>query len=105
MKLIDLSAGPGLRKKSASAALVALCLLPACSTSSQRQHYKVTHQYGTSDPQFERTMNNLLGPGLRPGNKITTLRNGDEIFPSMLAAIRGARRTIDFETYIYWKGD
>ncbi|MDP1567652.1 MAG: phospholipase D-like domain-containing protein, partial [Polaromonas sp.] len=30
---------------------------------------------------------------------------GDQIFPSMLEAIRGARRSITFETYIYWSGD
>ena len=28
----------------------------------------------------------------------------DAFFPSMLAAIRGARETITFETYIYWSG-
>jgi cardiolipin synthase len=76
----------------------------ACAISSPREHYQVKHQYSVTDAQFERTMNNLLGPGLLPGNQITTLRNGDEIFPAMLKAIRGARRTIDFETYIYWKG-
>jgi cardiolipin synthase len=32
------------------------------------------------------------------------LLNGDEIFPAMLDAIRGAKRTITFETYIYWSG-
>ena len=78
--------------------------MASCATSSPREQYKVTHQYSTSDPQFERTMDNLLGPGLLPGNRIVTLRNGDEIFPAMLRAIRGAKRTIDFETYIYWKG-
>ena len=36
-------------------------------------------------------MNNLLGPGLVSGNEIITLRNGDEIFPAMLKAIRGAK--------------
>ena len=39
------------------------------------------------------------------GNRFQELRNGDEIFPSMLAAIRGARKSITFETYIYWSGD
>ena len=49
-------------------------------------------------------MNNLLGPGLVSGNEIITLRNGDEIFPAMLKAIRGAKHSISFETYVYWKG-
>jgi cardiolipin synthase len=49
-------------------------------------------------------MASVLGPSWERGNKITTLNNGDEIFPSMLAAIRGARETINFETYVYWEG-
>ena len=77
----------------------------SCSTFEKRERYQVKHQFSTSDPQFERTMDNLLGPGLVSGNEIVTLRNGEEIFPAMLRAIRGAKRTIDFETYIYWKGN
>jgi cardiolipin synthase len=46
----------------------------------------------------------LLGPALVGGNQVTTLLNGDQIFPSMLQAIRGAKDTITFETYIYWSG-
>ncbi len=37
-----------------------------------------------------------------PGNNIVTLVNGDQIFPAMLRAIRGAQQTINFETYVYW---
>jgi cardiolipin synthase len=33
------------------------------------------------------------------------LQNGDEIFPAMLAAIRQAKESITFETYIYWSGE
>jgi cardiolipin synthase len=33
------------------------------------------------------------------------LRNGDEIFPAMLDAIRSATETIDFVTFVYWSGD
>ena len=44
----------------------------------------------------------LLGPQILDGNKTDVLLNGDEIFPAMLLAIRNARRTITFETYIYW---
>jgi cardiolipin synthase len=66
---------------------------------------KVERLYGTSDPQFVRSMGVLLGAQFREGNRFTTLENGDEIFPEMLTAIRGARKTITFETYIYWSGD
>jgi len=79
--------------------------IASCTTFSQREHYQVKHLYSTNDPQFERTMDSLLGPALRSGNEIVTLRNGSQIFPAMLRAIRSARRSIDFETYIYWKGD
>ncbi len=61
--------------------------------------------YGTRDPQFQRSMGQLLGPAIVDGNRYQVLVNGDRIFPSMLAAIRGAKKTITFETYIYWSGD
>jgi cardiolipin synthase len=66
---------------------------------------RIEHIYDSEDPQFARAMGSLLGPALVGGNRITPLRNGDRIFPAMLEAIRGARRTINFETYIYWSGD
>lgn len=47
----------------------------------------------------------LLGPQFVPDNQVQVLRNEDEIFPAMLAAIRSAQTTITFETYIYWSGD
>jgi len=47
----------------------------------------------------------LLGPPFLQGTKARALLNGDEIFPPMLAAIRAAKVSITFETYIYWSGD
>jgi cardiolipin synthase len=74
--------------------------------SGEKQiRYELTHRFSVRDPQFLRCMNYLLGPGVLPGNRITALQNGDEIFPAMLEAIREATRTITFETYIYWSGD
>jgi cardiolipin synthase len=58
--------------------------------------------YSTEDPQFRRAMGVLLGPQFLDGNKTEVLLNGDQIFPAMLQAIRKARRTVTFETYIYW---
>jgi cardiolipin synthase len=66
--------------------------------------YQLTHRFSVEDPQFLRCMGQLLGPGILPGNRVTALHNGDEIFPAMLEAIRRARETITFETYIYWSG-
>jgi cardiolipin synthase len=67
--------------------------------------YTFPHSYDIADPQFQRSMSVLLGPPLLHGNRIDTLLNGDEIFPAMLEAIRAARKTITFETYIYWSGE
>ena len=67
-------------------------------------HHKVKHLYGIRDAQLQREMGTLLGPAIVPGNRITPLMNGEEIFPAMLRAIASARRNITFETYIYWSG-
>ena len=65
---------------------------------------RIVKRYGISDPQFERSMSQLLGPPILDGNQVTPLRNGVEIFPAMLAAIESAERTITFETFVYWSG-
>jgi len=66
---------------------------------------QIGHRYAIADAQFRRTMGVLLGPMIVPGNRFEVLVNGDEIFPAMLASIRSARKTISFETYIYWSGE
>jgi cardiolipin synthase len=75
------------------------------TASSGKVEHAVPHRYTPSDPQFVRVMSSLLGPGMLAGNRVTTLLNGDQVFPAMLDAIRGARRSITFETYIYWSGE
>ncbi len=73
--------------------------------SSEKQiETSLTHKYNVDDPQFLRELGILLGPAIIPGNRIDHLENGEQIFPAMLEAIRGARETINFETYIYWSG-
>lgn len=84
-------------------ALVVIVALNLTSGEKKIQH-ELRHLYGVADPQFRRSMGVLLGPSLVPGNCVTSLINGDRIFPAMLDAIHGARRTITFETYIYWSG-
>ena len=61
--------------------------------------------YAAGDDVFVRTMGQLLGPPLLPGNEITILQNGDEIFPAMLKAIRSAKRTITFENFLLKEGE
>ncbi len=66
---------------------------------------RIERRHALSDPAFARELGVLLGPPFLDGNRVKTLLNGDEIFPAMLAAIRGAEVSITFETYIYWSGD
>src|SRR5215468_302969 len=68
-------------------------------------HFEIEHLYSVRSAQFRRAVGNLLGPQIERGNRVDTLVNGDQIFPAMLQAIRGARRSIDLESYIYWKGE
>ena len=75
------------------------------ATPEKKLDRKIEHRYSVADPQFKREMGVLLGPAILPGNTVTDLENGDEIFPAMLAAIASAQKTITFETYIYWSGE
>jgi cardiolipin synthase len=75
----------------------------AWKTGKQVRH-EITPLYSASSPEFRQSMGSLLGPNLLAGNNITTLVNGDQIFPAMLSAIRSAKHSINFETYVFWNG-
>ncbi len=72
------------------------------ATGDKHVQKELEHLYATHDTQFLRAMGVVFGPALVGGNKIDVLLNGDEIFPAMLEAIRSAKKSITFETYIYW---
>jgi cardiolipin synthase A/B len=55
--------------------------------------------------RLRRALEGILGVPATEGNAIDVLRNGDEIFPAMLEAIGQADHTIDFLTFVYWRGD
>lgn len=85
-------------------ALVAALLYVNLSAGERRVTHEIEHLYPVDDPQFFRAMGMLLGPDIVRGNHVQALHNGDRIFPAMLEAIRTARETILFETFIYWSG-
>lgn len=85
--------------------VVAILLYANLESSERKVEHPLPHRYATSDSQFVRTMGNLLGPSFVAGNRVSSLLNGDEVFPAMLGAIRAARRTITFESYIYWSSE
>ena len=71
----------------------------------RRIQHHVEHRYATDDARFRHELSALLGPPILEGNRVSNLENGAQIFPAMLAAVRSAKRSITFETYIYWSGD
>lgn len=66
---------------------------------------RLTRVHGVENVQFPHELGAMLGPAMIGGNRVQVLKNGDQIFPPMLNAIRGAQTTITFESYIYWSGD
>jgi cardiolipin synthase A/B len=90
-----------------TAALTVLAVVISMNfaTPEKKLERKIEHRYAVADPQFRREMGVLLGPAILHGNRVTDLENGDEIFPAMLEGIRSAKKTITFETYIYWSGE
>ena len=87
---------------SSALTLIASFLLLNLMPAEKKIEQQLVRTYDLEDPQFRRSMDVLLGPPIVDGNKVQVLLNGDQIFPSMLEAIRGAQRTVTFETYIYW---
>src|SRR5215510_9724398 len=57
------------------------------------------------DPSFYPTLQAYAGASIVGGNAVTILLNGDQIFPAMLQAIRGARNSIVYSQYYYEGGD
>jgi cardiolipin synthase len=68
-------------------------------------HFDIDHTYSVRSPQFERAVGHLLASGVIRGNRVETLLNGDQIFPAMLKEIRRAKRSITFESFVYWDGE
>ena len=92
---------------SITAIVTTLLTIFVLSLRASEKHIRcaLTHDFTVADPQFLRSMGQLLGPGILLGNRIKALQNGEQIFPAMLDAICGAKTSITFETYIYWSGE
>ena len=84
-----------------AAAVVAAFLLLAQDQVTLKTRIAV----GAAEPRHANYLAGLLGVDLSKGNRYRVLTNGDQIFPAMLNAVRGAKRRISFETYIFKAGD
>src|SRR5437588_9888492 len=81
-------------------------LCTGCAMKIGKQpRQEVASLYSAQSPKFRQAAGSLLGPNFVDGNSISTLVNGDEIFPAMLNSIRSARHSINLETYIFWDGE
>jgi len=87
------------------AATIAIVLIVVnFMTGEKRIEQRLSRMYDLDSPQYALELSNLLGPPLVDGNRVAGLYDGDEIFPPMLRAIRNAKQSINFESYIYWSG-
>lgn len=103
-------AKPALPRRLAWPAAIAAGLLARYATESLRHRrdgrvgYAVTDPAPPSSEDFRWAAEALTGHATIGGNHVDVLVNGDSIFPAVLEAVRGARETLNVETYVYWQG-
>jgi cardiolipin synthase len=90
----------------ALAIAVGFLLFDGCALKMGKQpRQEIAPLYSTRSPEFQQAAGSLLGPNFVPGNNISTLVNGNQIFPAMLGAIRSAKHSISLETYVFQDGE
>jgi cardiolipin synthase len=87
------------------ATALAVLLVANLSLGDKHIDTQVDTLYAAADAQFRRNVNVMFGPALLGGNRTQALVNGEVFFADMLETIRGARRSITFESYIWWSGE
>ena len=81
-------------------------LFDGCALKMGKQpRQEIAPLYSARSPEFRQAAGSLLGPNFVPGNNISTLVNGNQIFPAMLGAIRSAKHSITLETYVFQDGE
>ena len=73
-------------------------------TSARLLKEPIVFDHGPRDAAFVSAFGPIVGAEFTDGNKVQLLVNGVEFFPAMLQAIREAKKTITFETYIWAPG-
>jgi cardiolipin synthase len=56
------------------------------------------------DPAFRTSLEAFAGSPIVGDNRVDILLNGEETFPALIEAIRAARETVTFESYIFHEG-
>ena len=84
----------------AGLALSGCTVLNGIVASEKREIYHFQPDFGVGEPQFRRSLD-TLERSMTNGNSAELLKNGDQIFPSMIGAIRDAKMSVNLETYIF----
>lgn len=80
-------------------------LLATNLTSGEKQiDPHIVPRYGVEDPQFARSMGNLLGPPVLGDNRVEELRNGEHGYPGVADGDhrQPAGRTVTADTCPSW---
>jgi cardiolipin synthase len=85
--------------------VVAAVIAGALMVAQDRETLKIRSEYAANDPRVSPYLAALIGAPLTRGNDYDVLTNGDQIFPAMLEAIRGAKRRVSLETYVFESGE
>ncbi len=66
--------------------------------------YRVLHPLPLDSDEFLRLLQVACQAVRHEGNRVEIFTSGREFYPAMLEAIRGARRSVNLECYIFWPG-
>ena len=67
--------------------------------------YEIATEVEVASEDFLRAAEALTGAPITTGNEAELLINGDRIFPAFLETIQSAERTLNVQTYVYWRGE
>ncbi|MBN9389682.1 MAG: cardiolipin synthase B [Chloroflexi bacterium] len=95
---------PALPTLALGAAWLGIRMVNRDQSAATRNDYKLIGNPLPGTEEFSRAIEATAHANTSEGNTLQVLRNGDEIFPSMLQAIREAKYTINLLTYVYWTG-
>src|SRR5262245_57390928 len=85
--------------------LISLILLMVLATAcSQVQPHLSLPSLEIGKPEFAATLVGYTGVPVVASNQVEILLNGDNIFPAKLAAIRSAKKTINYADYVFEEG-
>jgi len=72
--------------------------------AQDQETLQIESPVAASNSEFAQYVASLVGAPVEAGDRYEVLRNGDQVFPAMIAAIAQAERRISFESFIYSDG-